>query len=466
MGRDDRLWLLQSRPVTAIAAAAPRTCLLGPGPIAETFPHPLSTLEVDLWLTPLREGMVRALRVTGAVSAKRIDESPVVTAVGGWAAVDLELLGHIRGDQGFWSRVAPRALVRHVGVAWRVGRTRVALPDLAAGLIDSIDTQLVSIPDLAELPVGEIAALMAGARRDLASVHALEVLAGMLLGDQDSAVPTGIVAFGALARARADGVPEEEIAEHDPIVLALTAPAVSRPRPLPAPPASGSAPTPRRATVADLGLRDALRLRTRWLQELLAVASRSVGRRLHSEGALPEAELVAMLTWDEFLAITEGGAPPDDLAARATVQPGPPLPEAFRLSSDGDVIAQARPGHSGQGVPAGGGRVVGEVRHRVSPGADAPGIILVTAHLEPQLAPLLPSLDGLVAETGSALSHLAILAREMGVPTVVGVTGALARFPPGTPLLVDGTLGEVRAIDPDDHAGGREPSGRSTEVSS
>jgi pyruvate,water dikinase len=50
-----------------------------------------------------------------------------------------------------------------------------------------------------------------------------------------------------------------------------------------------------------------------------------------------------------------------------------------------------------------------------------------------------------VAETGSVLSHLAILAREFGVPTVVGVAGAVTRFPPGTPIVVDGTTGEVRA---------------------
>jgi pyruvate,water dikinase len=56
---------------------------------------------------------------------------------------------------------------------------------------------------------------------------------------------------------------------------------------------------------------------------------------------------------------------------------------------------------------------------------------------------LLPSLGGLVAETGSVLSHLAILAREYGVQTVVAVRDALHRYPPGTRLLVDGDTGEV-----------------------
>jgi pyruvate,water dikinase len=52
-----------------------------------------------------------------------------------------------------------------------------------------------------------------------------------------------------------------------------------------------------------------------------------------------------------------------------------------------------------------------------------------------------------VAETGGTLSHLAILAREFGVPTVVGVHDSLFRFPPGVPLLVDGSTGEVVRLD-------------------
>jgi len=76
----------------------------------------------------------------------------------------------------------------------------------------------------------------------------------------------------------------------------------------------------------------------------------------------------------------------------------------------------------------------------------SPGEVLVVRTLEPGLAGWLPELAGLVAQTGASLSHLAILAREYGVPTVVGVHDALRRFPPGTRLLVDGGTGEVRAV--------------------
>jgi pyruvate,water dikinase len=69
--------------------------------------------------------------------------------------------------------------------------------------------------------------------------------------------------------------------------------------------------------------------------------------------------------------------------------------------------------------------------------------VLVVRTLDPSLASVLPRLAGLVAETGSVLAHLAILAREAGVPTVVGAAGALDRYEPGTVVRVDGDTGEI-----------------------
>jgi pyruvate,water dikinase len=66
--------------------------------------------------------------------------------------------------------------------------------------------------------------------------------------------------------------------------------------------------------------------------------------------------------------------------------------------------------------------------------------------LAPSLAGTLPSLAGLVSETGSTLSHLAILARELGVPTVVGFEGACERIEEGAVVVVDGATGEVGIV--------------------
>jgi pyruvate,water dikinase len=97
--------------------------------------------------------------------------------------------------------------------------------------------------------------------------------------------------------------------------------------------------------------------------------------------------------------------------------------------------------HEGRG--AGGGCSTGTV---VPVDRAAPGSVLVVETLDPDLAPVLPGLAGLVSETGSVLSHLAILAREHGVATVVGVPDARRRWPPGTVLLVDGTEGVVSIV--------------------
>jgi len=64
--------------------------------------------------------------------------------------------------------------------------------------------------------------------------------------------------------------------------------------------------------------------------------------------------------------------------------------------------------------------------------------VLVVDHLRPELAGVLPKLRGLIAETGSPLSHLAILARELGIATVVGYPNARADFDAGDAVIVDG----------------------------
>ncbi|HEY3484968.1 MAG TPA: PEP-utilizing enzyme, partial [Ilumatobacteraceae bacterium] len=72
---------------------------------------------------------------------------------------------------------------------------------------------------------------------------------------------------------------------------------------------------------------------------------------------------------------------------------------------------------------------------------------LVVSHLDPRLAPVIPRLGGLVAETGNPLSHLAILAREHGVPIVVGYAAATEQFHTGDVVSVDGHTGTVTVVE-------------------
>ncbi len=74
----------------------------------------------------------------------------------------------------------------------------------------------------------------------------------------------------------------------------------------------------------------------------------------------------------------------------------------------------------------------------------APGDVLVTTVAGPALAEILPRVAGVVAELGGSTSHLASIARERGVPMVLGVLDATQRIPDGAQVAVDGVAGIVR----------------------
>jgi pyruvate,water dikinase len=74
----------------------------------------------------------------------------------------------------------------------------------------------------------------------------------------------------------------------------------------------------------------------------------------------------------------------------------------------------------------------------------APGDILVTKVAGPALSHILPRVAGVVAERGGSTSHLASLARERGIPMVLGVLDATHRIPNGVRVAVDGVAGVVR----------------------
>ena len=72
-----------------------------------------------------------------------------------------------------------------------------------------------------------------------------------------------------------------------------------------------------------------------------------------------------------------------------------------------------------------------------------PGDVLVAATTTPAWTPLFGSVAALVTDTGGILSHAAVVAREYGIPAVVGATGATTTIPEGARVRVDGTTGEV-----------------------
>lgn len=71
------------------------------------------------------------------------------------------------------------------------------------------------------------------------------------------------------------------------------------------------------------------------------------------------------------------------------------------------------------------------------------GSILILRILHPHLAPLLPRLGGLIVEEGAILQHATTLARECGIPAVVGIANARDLFQDGDILELDGARGVI-----------------------
>lgn len=441
------LLLLQSRPVTAtgvtVEAAGP---VLGPGPVAETFPDPLGPLEIDLWITPLRHGVTAALRETRAVADSALRSSPVVTTVHGRAAADLELFGYVP-TRNAMAAFDPRPRLRRLAAAWHVGRLRAVLPSRAGALVDDVDERLTAV-DLGDAGDEEILRLLDGCAALLERLHHEEVLAGTLLPEVTRTAAS--VALTTLAEHAGEGPDDHALVRRYPILLSLVPPSITTPMTLP--PATAVTRRTGRGVESELDVRERVRLRARWVQELTARAAWELGRRLAARGVLDDTDSIALLDRTCLTAVVETGRVPDDMHARraeaVTAAFSPPLPAQFRLTRSGQVVPSARTGaRPAAGVGAGGGRGTGPAVHGSVRNPPAPGDVLVVRELQPGLAASLPGLAGLVAETGSTLSHLAILAREYGVPTVVAVHDAVRRFPQGTQLVVDGSTGDVSPLD-------------------
>jgi pyruvate,water dikinase len=110
-----------------------------------------------------------------------------------------------------------------------------------------------------------------------------------------------------------------------------------------------------------------------------------------------------------------------------------------------DEIWLKHPGLNGHpaGIGWGSGRAV-VVNCECELSRVAPGDILVTRVAGPALNHILPRVGGVVAELGGSTSHLASLARERGIPMVLGVLDATQRIPDGAQVAVDGVAGVVR----------------------
>ncbi len=187
--------------------------------------------------------------------------------------------------------------------------------------------------------------------------------------------------------------------------------------------------------------------RARWL---------SIGTHLVERGKLASADDVFYYTRGELLEVLEGEDPLSrkEVASRRTAQ------VEYRAATPPRVLGTSR---QAEGQTSAGQTSAGEaiMLHgtSASPGSyrglarvvkslnEAPhladGEVLVCPIITSPWTPYLCLAGAIVTDAGGALSHGAIVAREFGIPAVVGTKDATARIPNGAPVTVDGTTGVV-----------------------
>jgi len=185
-------------------------------------------------------------------------------------------------------------------------------------------------------------------------------------------------------------------------------------------------------------------------EALLEEAGRLVQARV-----LPEKEDIFYLTFQELHDVVRANRVDDQLIGQRK--------EAFRsyqtltpprvFTSDGEVVAGLYrrddvPTGALVGLPVSAGIIEGRARviHDMAEADLEPGDILVTAYTDPSWSPLFVAITGLVTEVGGVMTHGAVIAREYGLPAVVGVEHATRLIRDGQRIRVHGTDGYVELL--------------------
>lgn len=192
----------------------------------------------------------------------------------------------------------------------------------------------------------------------------------------------------------------------------------------------------------------------------------ALGQRFYAANALDDAADVFFLEVGEVTGWVEGTATCTDLRGLVAVRkaearhwatlPAPPSRFAtYGAVPDGNDLQPVSPdvaltGDLQSGIGASPGRVQGRARVVRDPltAALEPGDIVVAEHTDPSWILILPLASALVVARGSLLSHAAIVARELGIPAVVGMRGATDWLRDGEWIEVDGSRGTVRRVAP------------------
>jgi pyruvate,water dikinase len=301
---------------------------------------------------------------------------------------------------------------------WRDGSLPAGVQDGLAGFLARYGERAVAVIDLG-LP-----------RWSEDPRHVLGVIANYLRLDDDRAAPDAVFAAAA---AKAEQAVRSLVDRAGPVRRPLVRFALDRARRL-----AGVREMPKYLLIVALG-----RLRAQ-----LAV----VGEALAADDRIASAADIFMLTTAEARAGLTGIDLHDLVSARRrTYEMEMRRRHVPRvLLSDGTepeaAVAADAPEGALAGTPASAGTVTAVARVVLDPvGAHLePGEILVAPSTDPGWTPLFLTAGGLVMEMGGANSHGAVVAREYGIPAVVGLPNATTRISTGDRITVDGATGTVK----------------------
>lgn len=192
---------------------------------------------------------------------------------------------------------------------------------------------------------------------------------------------------------------------------------------------------------------------------LLRALFRRMGEIFARKGLLESGDDIHYLTVDEVISFVQGTAVAQNLKAIVEIRKqeyagfalktpqdrictvGVPYLRSFDTAENAtDTDSRLAGIGCCSGTAEGTAKVIFEARSALASGEH----ILVTRSTDPGWVFLMIQSKGIVVEKGSVLSHTAIIGRELGIPTIVGVKNATRRIPDGAALSIDGSTGEIR----------------------
>lgn len=194
--------------------------------------------------------------------------------------------------------------------------------------------------------------------------------------------------------------------------------------------------------------REQLRLKRTYIFSVVRNIFLAYGQNFYKEGVIDDPRDIFYLTKEE---IQKGVDNPKSLIKKRKEEEKDnqekPIYDRINFYENGVVLPILSSNSQGdlKGIPSGAGIIKGKVR-MMNTAKDylQKDEIILTKRTDPGWISLFPLASGLIVEHGSMLSHSMVVAREMGLPAVVGVKNATERLKTGDRIILDGIIGEIK----------------------